>query len=110
MEDFFSILLFFSLHCTFINKKTKQKNRSPVFAELAYLPIMIFPFVKVFGSNELACFETTMVVLTHWCNSWFETVPSPPIFVFNMIENLLAKHDPALLQHFTECKIAADVR
>lgn len=30
---------------------------SPIFADCDYLPLMIFPFVKLFENNQVTCFE-----------------------------------------------------
>ena len=31
---------------------------SRIFAEVEYLPLVVFPFVKLFQNNSLICFET----------------------------------------------------
>ena len=73
---------------------------SPVMGEVPYLPALAFPFVKLFGTDDLAAFETTMCVLMHWGAGWLDTFPHPPVPVLNASEALLRLHDPQLHAHF----------
>lgn len=36
----------------------------------------------------------------NWCQNWFEFYPFPPINTLAMIENILAYHDPELLEFY----------
>ena len=101
---------------------------SPVFADVPYLPNLAFPFVKLFGGDSLAAFETVMSVVLNWCggkggaaaaeavasgdadaiaassnaqDGWFDTVPFPPVGVLMLVERLLRHHDPTLHQHLS---------
>ncbi|XP_071525545.1 TBC1 domain family member 31 isoform X2 [Panulirus ornatus] len=38
---------------------------APFLASVEYLPEFVFPFVKVFHSNPLLCFEVTITIITH---------------------------------------------
>jgi hypothetical protein len=73
---------------------------SQVFADLPYLPYLVFPFVMVFKSDVLGAFETVMSVLVHWSGDWFETYPHPPIPQLSCVERLLGHHDSELLDDF----------
>jgi hypothetical protein len=73
---------------------------SQVFADLPYLPYLVFPFVMVFKSDLLGAFETVMSVLVHWSGDWFETYPHPPIPQLSCVERLLGHHDVELLEDF----------
>eukprot|EP00742_Colponemidia_sp_Colp-10_P013948 GILJ01015792.1.p1 GENE.GILJ01015792.1~~GILJ01015792.1.p1 ORF type:complete len:1219 (+),score=262.29 GILJ01015792.1:520-3657(+) len=73
---------------------------SPIFSDVPYMPALVFPFIKLFGSDELSCFEVLASVLVHWCQRWFEFFPNPPLTVLHWIESLLQYHDPQLLNHF----------
>ncbi|MEE6463211.1 hypothetical protein FKM82_005820 [Ascaphus truei] len=73
---------------------------SAIFGETQYLPLLAFPFVKLFQNNQLICFEVVATVITNWCQHWFEYFPNPPINILGMVENVLAHHDKELLQHF----------
>lgn len=37
---------------------------SPIFENLDYLPSMVFPMVKAFGSDVFSCFEAVMTVIS----------------------------------------------
>nr|CAB3266840.1 TBC1 domain family member 31 [Phallusia mammillata] len=82
---------------------------SAIFAELDYLPLMVFPFVKLFQNNALICFEMIATILTNWCQHWFEFFPNPPINVLSMIENLMSHHDRELLQHFVKYEVTTQI-
>jgi len=64
---------------------------SPQFAEIEYLPSMIFPFIKIF-EEELVCFEVILSFLYQWGHYFLEGYPNPPAKVTNAIEELLKYH------------------
>ncbi|XP_033096364.1 TBC1 domain family member 31-like isoform X1 [Anneissia japonica] len=82
---------------------------SVIFGETNYLPVLAFPFIKLFQNNQLVCFEIIATVLVNWCQHWFEFFPNPPINVLSIVENLLAHHDKGLLQHFVKYGITTQV-
>ncbi|XP_037129903.1 TBC1 domain family member 31 [Syngnathus acus] len=82
---------------------------SSIFGEAEYLPLLAFPFVKLFQNNALLCFEVVATVLVNWCQHWFEYFPNPPLNILNMVENLLAHHDKELLQHLVDCGITSQL-
>lgn len=124
-----------SQKCTRLLERTLSAlaHWSPIFAECDYLPLLIFPFVKLFQNNQVICFEVVAsllsnyeTLLTHkavllsnfnnliilignWASCWFEFFPNPPMNILNMIENLLAYHDRNLLDHFMRYRINCQV-
>ncbi|XP_020652229.3 TBC1 domain family member 31 [Pogona vitticeps] len=82
---------------------------STIFGEMPYIPLLAFPFVKLFQNNQLICFEVVATVIVNWCQHWFEFFPNPPINVLSMVENILAHHDKELLQHFMNYNITSQV-
>ncbi|KAL8181710.1 UNVERIFIED_CONTAM: hypothetical protein K2H54_023076 [Gekko kuhli] len=76
---------------------------------MPYIPLLAFPFVKLFQNNQLICFEVVATVIVNWCQHWFEFFPNPPINVLSMVENLLAHHDKELLHHLMNCNITSQV-
>ncbi len=82
---------------------------SPIFSECDYLPLLVFPFVKLFQNNQVICFEVCATLISNWCNCWFEFFPNPPMNILNMIENLLGYHDRNLLEHFMRYRINCQV-
>uniref|UniRef100_A0A8C2NZK5 TBC1 domain family member 31 n=1 Tax=Capra hircus TaxID=9925 RepID=A0A8C2NZK5_CAPHI len=114
----FSNLIDKGIHVAFLNlqKKYPVKSRkllrvlqrtlsalahwSTIFSDTPYLPLLAFPFVKLFQNNQLICFEVVATLIINWCQHWFEYFPNPPINILSMIENVLAFHDKELLQHF----------
>ncbi|XP_062394922.1 TBC1 domain family member 31 [Sardina pilchardus] len=82
---------------------------SAIFGEADYLPLVAFPFVKLFQNNPLICFEVVATVIVSWCQHWFEYYPNPPLNVLSMVENVLAHHDRELLQHLVDCRITSQL-
>ncbi|KAG7474161.1 TBC1 domain family member 31 [Solea senegalensis] len=80
-----------------------------IFGEVEYLPLVAFPFVKLFQNNPMLCFEVVATVIVNWCQHWFEYFPNPPLNILNMAENILAHHDKELLQHLVDCGITSQL-
>ncbi|KAL2767179.1 TBC1 domain family member 31 isoform 9, partial [Daubentonia madagascariensis] len=123
----FSSLIDKGTHVAFLNlqKKYPIKSRkllrvlqrtlsalahwSVIFSDTPYLPLLAFPFVKLFQNNQLICFEVVATLIINWCQHWFEYFPNPPINILSMIENVLAFHDKELLQHFIDHDITSQL-
>ncbi|XP_045475466.1 TBC1 domain family member 31 [Harmonia axyridis] len=69
------------------------------FSHVYYLPVFVYPFVKVFQNKPMVCFEAVATILLNWCQYWFEYFPLPPINILAIIENMLLEWDPELLRH-----------
>ncbi|XP_062848015.1 TBC1 domain family member 31 [Trichomycterus rosablanca] len=82
---------------------------SAIFGEAEYIPLLAFPFVKLFQNNPLICFEVVATVIVNWCQHWFEYFPNPPLNILSMAENVLAHHDKELLCHFVDCGVTSQL-
>ncbi|KFV04636.1 TBC1 domain family member 31, partial [Pterocles gutturalis] len=82
---------------------------SAIFAETPYIPLLAFPFVKLFQNNQLICFEVVATVVVNLCQHWFEYFPNPPVNVLSMMENVLAHHDKELLHHLKKYNVTSQV-
>lgn len=80
-----------------------------IFGEVEFLPLVAFPFVKLFQNNPMLCFEVVATVIVNWCQHWFEYFPNPPLNILSMAENVLAHHDKELLQHLVDCGITSQL-
>ncbi|XP_053785528.1 TBC1 domain family member 31 [Desmodus rotundus] len=123
----FSSLIDKGVHPAFLNLQKKYPIRSrkllrvlqrtlsalahwsAIFSETPYLPLLAFPFVKLFQNNQLICFEVVATLIINWCQHWFEYFPNPPINILAMIENVLALHDQELLQHFADHDVTSQL-
>ena len=72
---------------------------SPVFAQCQYLPSFVFPFVLIYGVDELALLETVMSIFMWFGLSWHATMPSPPVHIMDSIDGLLRIYDSRLHAH-----------
>ena len=50
-------------------------------AQVPYVPQLMFPFVLLFGADELAALETVMTLLLWWGHSFHATFPHPPVHI-----------------------------
>ncbi|NXO62876.1 TBC31 protein, partial [Phainopepla nitens] len=82
---------------------------SAIFAETPYMPLLAFPFVKLFQNNQLICFEVVATVVVNFCQHWFEYFPNPPVNILSMMENVLQHHDKELLQHLIKYNVTSQV-
>nr|XP_006137560.1 TBC1 domain family member 31 isoform X4 [Pelodiscus sinensis]XP_014436297.1 TBC1 domain family member 31 isoform X4 [Pelodiscus sinensis] len=82
---------------------------SAIFGETPYIPLLAFPFVKLFQNNQLICFEVAATVIVNWCQHWFEYFPNPPVNILSMVENILAHHDKELLQHLINYNVTSQL-
>ncbi|XP_006830895.1 PREDICTED: TBC1 domain family member 31 [Chrysochloris asiatica] len=123
----FSCLIDKGVHVAFLNlqKKYPIKSRkllrvlqrtlsalahwSAIFSDTPYLPLLAFPFVKLFQNNQLICFEVVATLIINWCQHWFEYFPNPPINILSMIENVLAFRDKELLHHFMDHEVTSQL-
>ncbi|OXB82954.1 UNVERIFIED_CONTAM: hypothetical protein H355_009864 [Colinus virginianus] len=80
---------------------------SAIFGETPYIPLLAFPFVKLFQNNQLICFEVVATVVVNFCQHWFEYFPNPPVNILSMMENILAHHDQELLQHLIKYSVTS---
>ncbi|CAI2734109.1 unnamed protein product [Schistosoma spindalis] len=81
----------------------------PLFGETDWLPLFVFPFLKLHQNNLLHAFEVASTVLINWCGTWFEFFPNPPINILCMIENIIAYADPELYRHFVQYNITTEI-
>ncbi|CAF1135236.1 unnamed protein product [Adineta ricciae] len=82
---------------------------SSIFGETDFLPLLAFPFIKLFENNQLICFEVVATVISNWCQLWFMYFPNPPVNILGMVENLLTHHDRTLLTHFVRYKVTSQI-
>lgn len=98
-----------------------------VFGEAPFVPLLAFPFVKLFDADEEAALETVMMVLLNWAGSWLETFPRPPapvrtcafghlaicllkvIQVLAIVHRILTHFDAPLAAHLRECGVDSTV-
>jgi len=82
---------------------------SPIFGEADFLPMLAFPFVKLFPNNHLICFEFIATVMLNWCQKWFEFFPNPPLTILGIIETILSHNDRHLVEHFVKVNVTTQV-
>ncbi|KAL3152259.1 hypothetical protein ABBQ32_001336 [Trebouxia sp. C0010 RCD-2024] len=71
---------------------------APVLGEVAFLPALAFPFVRLFRADLESCFEVIATLLSNWGRHWFTHFPHPPFPVLGQLQELMAFHDPDLFQ------------
>lgn len=83
---------------------------SGVFAHVDFLPTLVFPFLKLFKNDALACFETVATILCNHCQLWFEFAPiEPPHNYLALVDNLLEEFEPKLMEFYRENNISSEI-
>ncbi|RKO99880.1 hypothetical protein CXG81DRAFT_87, partial [Caulochytrium protostelioides] len=82
---------------------------SPLFGELPYLPILVFPLIRLYRGDLISCFELCCTILTNWCHRWFEYFPHPPLGVLDILQDLLNHHDAAVAEHFRSHQVGPQI-
>ena len=82
---------------------------SPVFAQVSYVVQCVFPFLLIYGSDEMAAFETVVTLLCLWGNSWQATYPQPPVHILDTADGLLHHHDSKIYSHITHVGVSVGV-
>ncbi|KAI9203502.1 uncharacterized protein BJ171DRAFT_509794 [Polychytrium aggregatum] len=80
-----------------------------IIENLEYMPALIFPFVKLFSNDIFTCFEVLVTLVINWCQKWWDYYPNPPIEILDVVEDLLAYHDPELVGHFVKWNITSQI-
>ena len=75
---------------------------SPIFGEAPFVPEIAFPFIKVFGSDSIGCFESLLTFFMNWGCSLFATFPLPAVDILTDVESLLAHAQPDLQGYLRE--------
>lgn len=69
---------------------------SAIFGETEYLPLLAFPFVKLFQNNPLICFEVVATVIgTH--TKWMNTMQHICIHI-GLYKQFLRRCNPLILE------------
>ncbi|KAL5287947.1 TBC1D31 family protein [Megaselia abdita] len=71
-------------------------NWSPIFADIDYIPGLVYPFLKVFPNSQLLTFEIVASILLNYGQLWFEFHPLEPYNFLGMCENVLTLMDAGL--------------
>lgn len=77
--------------------------------EESFLPYFIFPFVKVYSTNLMMCFELIATILLNQCQLWFEFSPMPPLNYFGLIENVINYFEPSLIEFYRQHSVLSTV-
>lgn len=81
----------------------------PALAKSNAIPLFVFPFLFVFGSDLLSCFEAIATILLNYGQLWFEFAPLEPINYLGMVENVLSHVDPQLMKFYRSKNIPSSI-
>jgi hypothetical protein len=69
----------------------------------------VFPFVVVFGNDELAALEAAMTVMMWWGHSWQVTFPNSPVHIIDCVDTLIYAQQPIVYQHLVDIGMSPGV-
>lgn len=84
-------------------------NWSPIFAEIDYIPGLVFPFLKIFPESSLITFEIVATILLNYGQLWFEFLPLEPCNFLGMCENVLMTLDTGLANFYFTNRITPEI-
>jgi hypothetical protein len=88
-----------SLFHSLQNTCSRLAHWSPVLGKASYLPQLVFPLIHIFGEDEIAIFEASMLFLLFWGNSWHIAYPHAPEHIIESLSKILQQHDSRLYFH-----------
>lgn len=91
------------------NTCSQLAHWAPIVGEAPYLPAMVFPFLLIYGADELAALETVMSIYMYWGISWHSAHPNPPLNLLNLFGDLLKLHEIKLYEHLVRYNIPPGV-
>ena len=71
-----------------------------------YLPQMCFPFVVLYGADEISALETMISIFMYWGFGWYSTYPAEPTHIYKATSNLLERHDKRLSYHLEVLEVS----
>ena len=80
---------------------------SKVFGHVEFLPTFLFPFLKVFKSDSIACFEVIATILLNHCQLLFEFTPLEPFNFLGIVENVMMEFEPKLMNFYQALGVTA---
>ncbi|CAM9630859.1 unnamed protein product [Choristocarpus tenellus] len=80
---------------------------SAVFGVAEFVPSWVFPFVVVFGQDDLGAFEAALSFLLHWGSRLLVNFPQPPMPILAIMESSLQHHDPRISNHLRGLGVGA---
>ncbi|CAM9730208.1 unnamed protein product, partial [Ascophyllum nodosum] len=80
---------------------------SPIWAEVEFAIPWTFPFVLLFGQDDLGAFEAAMSFLLHWGSRMLVTFPQPPVPILVGMELALRRVDRELSAHLKSLSMGA---
>lgn len=97
------------LRNTLFNTLSALAWHSPVFSAVHFIPNLVFPFVKLYGSDIQSSVEVLMAFLINWGQEFFLYYPHPPVAVLSFVSHTLQFLCPELHAHFAQHGVGSDV-
>lgn len=82
---------------------------SKIFGHVEFLPTFLFPFLKVFRSDSITCFEVIATILLNHCQLLFEFTPLEPFNFLGIVENVMTAFEPKLMNFYHALGVTAKV-
>ncbi|RNF12897.1 hypothetical protein TraAM80_00055 [Trypanosoma rangeli] len=80
----------------------------PFFAVIHFLPMIVYPFLQVYGDDIQSTVEVVLVVLSNWGQEFFQYYPQHPVALTALLNQLLRTEDAELHSHLDQCGVMAE--
>ena len=82
---------------------------SPVFGVAHFTPTIVFPFVKMYGSDLQSAVEVTLAFTINWGQEFFKYYPHHPVAVVSFLNHMLKLEDAELWAHLDQVGVGPEV-
>ncbi|RNF22482.1 uncharacterized protein Tco025E_03082 [Trypanosoma conorhini] len=80
----------------------------PFFAVIHFLPMIVYPFLQVYGDDIQSTVEVVLVVLSNWGQEFFQYYPQHPVALTSLLNQLLRTEDAELHSHLEQSGVTAE--
>ncbi|KEG12817.1 hypothetical protein DQ04_01401010 [Trypanosoma grayi] len=80
----------------------------PMFSVIHFLPMVVYPFLRVCGDDTQSIVEIVLAFLSNWGKEFFQYYPERPVTLMTLLNQLLRSEDVELHSHLEQRGIVAE--
>ncbi|KAG8348773.1 hypothetical protein ERJ75_000035800 [Trypanosoma vivax] len=80
----------------------------PMFAVIHFLPLIVYPFLRVLKNDLQTTVELVLVFLSNWGQEFFQFYPHHPVALTTLLDELLRREDEQLHGYLERCGIMVE--
>ncbi|PWU97850.1 hypothetical protein C4B63_14g211 [Trypanosoma cruzi] len=80
----------------------------PMFSVIHFLPMIVYPFLQLYGDDIQLTVEVVLVVLSNWGQEFFQYYPKHPVALTSLLNQLLRTEDLELHSYLEQCGVMVE--